>query len=77
MKLALVCYERALALEPEQPTYLFNRSIVLAAFGRFEEALKDLQRAAQTEPCIGEAARDVAAFDPLRADPRFRALGEA
>ncbi len=47
---ACTAYDRALALEPDNPRYLFNRATVRRYVGRIEEAESDYDRVVSAEP---------------------------
>ncbi len=52
---ALVEYDRALDVEPENATLLTNRGALLGAMGRYAAAERDLKRALRVEPNHPEA----------------------
>ncbi len=65
---ALACYERALALRPEDPRALGNRGAALYALGRFEEALASAERLVALRP--GESASHFSLGTALQASRR-------
>ncbi len=71
---ALDWSNRALAMDPEEPTILYNVACIYAILGQTEEALTSLQNATgRSQWYRGWAARDPD-FDSLRGNPRFEAL---
>jgi serine/threonine protein kinase/Flp pilus assembly protein TadD len=71
---ALDWSNRALAMDPEEPTILYNVACIYAILGQTEQALTSLQNATgRSQWYRGWAAKDPD-FDSLRGNPRFEAL---
>jgi tetratricopeptide (TPR) repeat protein len=67
-------YSRVLKLKPDHHQARFNRACEYARIGRADKALRDLSRVIKGEARWIESAKTDAYFDPIREDPRFRAL---
>ena len=52
---ALSSFGRALALSPNNPLFLNNRGVALAALGQSEAARADFRRALAVDPCLRDA----------------------
>ncbi|ESQ44220.1 hypothetical protein EUTSA_v10005818mg [Eutrema salsugineum] len=66
---ALVLYDRAISMSPENPAYRSNRAAALAASGRLEEAVKECLEAVRFEPSYARAHQRLASL--------YLRLGEA
>jgi len=73
---ALEWVSRALELAPENRTNLYNIACVYSLAGELEQALGCLEQAASVGPLSKEYLEHDSDLDPLRAEPRFRALFE-
>jgi tetratricopeptide (TPR) repeat protein len=71
---AASAFDRALELEPEQPTARYHRAASHAALGRRQAALLDLGRALAQSPSALFLARSDPRFTSLHQDQGFRAL---
>lgn len=68
---ALRAYERALALEPDDPTVLFNLACTFSLARRRDEMLDALARAIAADPDQRADAREDDDFKRYRKDPEF------
>ena len=64
----------AAAMDPIYPSACYHYALLLAAHGRFDEALGELKAAFRLEPDLKEKARKALEFKDLRKDDRFKAL---
>lgn len=67
-------YDRALALQPEEPRFYYNRACAWAREGRREAALADVEEALRRDGRLRRLMREDKDFDELREDPAFRKL---
>ena len=65
---------RALAIDPEEPTILYNVACVYALLGHTEEAMSCLEKVMLHGVFYKNWAAKDSDFDSLRTDPRFHAL---
>jgi adenylate cyclase len=66
--------QRALKIDPEEPSILYNVGCVYALLGQTDEALGCVERSLKHNPWFkGWAAKD-SDLDTLRIHPRFQAL---
>ncbi len=71
---ALDWAQRALAMDPEEPSILYNVACIYAILGQTEDALACLRNVTERSGWYrGWAAKDPD-FESLRSDPRFQAL---
>ena len=78
LDLAIDALEQALIVEPELALLRYNLACYLSLAGQKRRALRYLSQALTLDPAYRELAEAESDFDPLRADPAFRALcGEA
>jgi len=71
---ALDWAQRALAMDPQEPSILYNVACIYGILGQKEEALSCLQNVTERSGWYrGWAAKDPD-FESLRSDPRFQAL---
>jgi adenylate cyclase len=66
--------EHALAVDADEPIIEYNAACVYTALGRFDDALKCLGVAAGQGGLLKSWARNDPDLDPLRSDPRFKAV---
>ncbi|CAN8308404.1 unnamed protein product [Cochlearia groenlandica] len=52
---ALLFYDRAISMSPENPAYRSNRAAALAALGRLDEAVKECLEALRVDPSYAKA----------------------
>jgi TolB-like protein/Tfp pilus assembly protein PilF len=67
---------RALAMEPEDPSVLYNICCVYASMGKIDAALDCLERGAQVGLPAKEWLEHDPDLDPLREHPRYRSIME-
>ena len=78
LDLAIDALEQALIVEPELALLRYNLACYLSLAGQKRRALRYLSQALTLDPAYRELAEVESDFEPLRADPAFRALcGEA
>ena len=78
LDLAIDALEHALIVEPDMALLRYNLACYLSLAGQKRRALRYLSQALVLDPAYRELAEAESDFDPLRADPAFRALcGEA
>jgi len=65
---------RALAIDPEEPSIVYNVACAYALIGRTEDALACLQRVMEHGDFLKNWAAKDSDLDSLRSDPRFHAL---
>jgi tetratricopeptide (TPR) repeat protein len=65
---------RALAVDPEETSILYNVACVYSLLGRTEESLGCLEKAMHHGTFFKNWAAKDSDLDPLRSDPRFQAL---
>lgn len=61
----------AARMDPEYASGRYHHAILLAALGRFDEALEDIRAAIKLDKAYMAEARKALEFDSLRDDPRF------
>jgi serine/threonine protein kinase/tetratricopeptide (TPR) repeat protein len=71
---AMEWIERALAIDPEEPIIQYNSACAYVNLNKFEEALNCLELAVGQSSLSREWVLNDPDLDPLRADPRFKAL---
>ncbi len=69
--------DRSLSIDPEDPMLLYNVSCTYVALGRYEDAMKCLERAVDKGFGHREWIDHDPDLDPLRDNPRFQALSAA
>ena len=74
LDLAIDALEQALVVEPELALLRYNLACYLSLAGHKRRALRYLSQALTLDPAYRELAEAESDFDPLRADPAFRAL---
>ena len=74
LDLAIDALEQALIVEPELALLRYNLACYLSLAGHKRRALRYLSQALALDPAYRELAEAESDFDPLRADPAFRAL---
>jgi len=74
LDLAITALEQALIVEPELALLRYNLACYLSLAGQKRRALRYLSQALTLDPAYRELAEAESDFDPLRADPAFRAL---
>ena len=62
---------KSLALDPENPVFIYNSACVQALAGKREEAFKSLERAFVLRPQLVAAAAEDPDLESLREDPAF------
>ena len=65
---------RAVAVDPNDPSTLYNTACVYSKVGRKQEALESLEKAVAVGWAHKAWMENDADLDPLRAEPRFQAL---
>jgi serine/threonine protein kinase/Tfp pilus assembly protein PilF len=65
---------RALKIDPDEPSILYNVACVYAQLGRVEEAMSSLEKSLAHNPWFKAWAEKDSDLDSLRSDPRFRAV---
>ncbi|MGQ9914099.1 MAG: TPR end-of-group domain-containing protein [Thermogutta sp.] len=75
--LACADLEAALLQNPEDALVLYNLSCYYSLSHRVENAIECLRRALELEPEYRFLIPQESDFDPIREDPRFRAVAEA
>jgi adenylate cyclase len=73
---ALEWGNRALALDPENPSVLYNLGCFYSIAGASEKALDCLEKSAEVGTISKEWVEHDSDLDPIRAEPRFQALLE-
>jgi Flp pilus assembly protein TadD len=76
LDLAIDALEQALIVEPELALLRYNLACYLSLAGQKRRALRYLFQALALDPTYRELAETESDFDPLRADPGFRAMCE-
>ena len=71
---AIVSFEEALKLKPDDPSTLYNKSCCYALQNQLEPALNHLQQVIKLDSKYRELARSDSDFDNIRRDDRFQAL---
>jgi serine/threonine protein kinase/Flp pilus assembly protein TadD len=74
---AIELAERAMAVDPEDPMLLYNVACTYAQLGKTEESLVALERAVEKGWGDKNWIEHDADLDPIRDDPRFRAIVES
>jgi tetratricopeptide (TPR) repeat protein len=74
LDLAIDALERALLVEPRVALLRYNLACYLSLAGHRRRALRYLSQAVAINPTYRELAEVECDFQPLRADPEFRAL---
>ena len=69
--------DRSLAIDPEDPMLLYNVSCTYVALGRFDDAMKCLERAVDKGFGHKEWIDHDPDLDPLRDNARFKVLSDA
>lgn len=73
---ALIDYEEAIKLNPKYSSPHLNLALLKMDFEKKEEALQHLQQGLKLSPSERQWVSEHPVFEPLRDDPRFRALVE-
>jgi Flp pilus assembly protein TadD len=74
LDLAIDALEQALVVDPDAALLRYNLACYLSLAGQKRRALRYLSQALKLDPAYRTLAETEADFDPLRADPAFRAL---
>jgi tetratricopeptide (TPR) repeat protein len=74
---AIELAERAMAVDPEDPMLLYNVACTYAQLGKTEESLAALERAVEKGWGDKNWIEHDADLDPIREDPRFKAIVES
>ena len=74
---ALELTERAMTVDPEDPMLLYNVACTLAQLGKTEESLAALERGVEKGWGDKNWIEHDADLDPIRDDPRFKAIVES
>ncbi|MBI3300074.1 MAG: hypothetical protein HYZ75_18055 [Elusimicrobia bacterium] len=64
----------ASAMDPQYPLARYNHAILLTLHGRFNAAIESLKAAVKHDGAWAEEASRASEFEPLREDPRFKAV---
>jgi tetratricopeptide (TPR) repeat protein len=68
---AAISFDRALQSDPESPTILYVRAMVLAKTGKTEEAISDLRKAISLEPALRFQLVNDSDFEVIRDEATF------
>jgi Flp pilus assembly protein TadD len=74
LDLAIDSLEQALTVEPDEALLRYNLACYLSLAGQKRRALGHLSQAFETDPVYRELVESESDFDPIRADPEFRAM---
>jgi serine/threonine protein kinase/Flp pilus assembly protein TadD len=74
---AIELTQRAMAVDPEDPMLLYNVACTYAQLGKTEEALEALERGVEKGWGDKNWIEHDADLDPIREDPRFKAIVES
>jgi Flp pilus assembly protein TadD len=74
LDLAIETLEQALIIEPEEALLRYNLACYLSLAGHKRRALRYLSQALAIDPAYRKLIETESDFDPLRADPEFRAI---
>jgi adenylate cyclase len=68
--------QRALALDPDEPTLLYNMACIHSLTGNSDDAVSSLERALDAGLSVGEWLEQDSQLDSIRGHPRYPAILE-